>query len=196
MPIGTSAAPAAPDGAPTTSRRHTYVAVALAGMVLLLAAAFAWRWWTHAAVFGGLGDSGSSDPLPVADAALSTTVVFPKVEGSPEAITITDLDATFSANTAGADAAFWVCHMGATEDAIGAVHDPGSTCRDTEPFTQGMRFDYGVAPHSDYLFVTITPTRPGVAHVESVDIEYRRGSDHLYQHGTQSIRVDRKITAR
>jgi hypothetical protein len=172
------------------------ILVAVVAVVLVVAVVVAWRWWTHPKAFTGLGDSFISDPLPLADAALSTTVIFPKVSGSEEAITIEGLDATFSSNTAKADATFWLCHIAADEDPIGAVHDPGSVCSDIEAFTPPMRFEHGVAPDSDYLFVTITPTRRGVAHLDTVDVDYRRSGDHFYQHGTQTIRVDRMITAR
>lgn len=86
--------------------------------------------------------------------------------------------------------------MAPGEAPIIAVEQPGSACSDIEPFTSSMRFEHGSAPDSDYLFVTITPTRQGVAHLESVDVEYRRSRDHFYQRGTQTIRVDRMITVR
>ena len=57
-----------------------------------------------------------------------------------------------------------------------------------------MRFTHGIAPDSDYLFVTLTPTRRGKAHLESVAVEYRRPGDRFFQRGTQTIRVDREIT--
>lgn len=168
----------------------------MAGVVLVVAGVVAWRWWTQPTVFTGLGDSYKSDPLPLEDAALSTTVIFPKVNGANEQVTIEGLTATFSDNTAKADASFWLCHMASGEDPIGAVHDPGSVCSDIEAFEPPMRFNHGIAPDSDYLFVTITPTRRGIAHLESVDVDYRRSRDHLYQHGTQTIRVNRSVTAR
>lgn len=151
-------------------------------------------WWTHATVFTSLGDSSGSDPRPVAKGALSTTIIFPKVAGNPETITIKNLDATFSTNTAQADATFSICHMRAGEDPIGAVYDAGSVCHDIVPAEAGSAFRLGVAPDSDYLFGTMTPSRPGSARLESVEIDYQRGASHLYQRGSQSIRADRKIT--
>ncbi|CAN5464885.1 hypothetical protein BH09ACT12_BH09ACT12_25810 [soil metagenome] len=172
------------------------VLVAVGAAALLLAGTVAWHWWTHPTAFSDLGDSFRSDPLPLAKAPLSTTVIFPKVGGSAESIEINDLDATFSANTAKARATFWVCHMGANEDPIGAVHDPAATCGDIEAFLPPMEFNHGIAPNSDYLFVTITPTRRGTAYLESVDIDYQRSGSHGFQRGTQTLLVDRRITAR
>ncbi|MGN0062699.1 MAG: hypothetical protein ACI379_00535 [Nocardioides sp.] len=164
--------------------------------VALAVGSVGWNWWTHPKAFTDLGDSFIADPQPVADAALSTTVVFPKARGTHETITVNRLSATFSSNTAEADTTFWICHMSAHEDPIGAVSDPGSECSDMEAFAPPMRFDHGVAPDSDYLFVTITPTRPGTAHLTGVEIEYQRSGEHAYQRGAQAIRADRKITAR
>ena len=107
-----------------------------------------------------------------------------------------DLDVTFSANSAEARATFWVCHMSEGESPLLAVHDPSSTCRDIEAFSPPMPFEHGVEPDSDYLFVTITPTQRGSARMRSVAIDYRRSGEHGFQHGTQTIRVDRRITAR
>ena len=188
---GASAQPAA--SRPRRSRR--VVPPAVLSATLAVAGVTAWQWWTHPTAFDDPGDSVRVAPVPVSDAALSTTVVLPKVSGSSEEIVVDHMDATFSTNTAGAVASFWVCHMAPGEDPIGAVHDPGAVCRDIEPFEPQLRLDHGVAPDSDYLFVTITPTRRGVAHLETVDIEYRRSGDHFHQRGTQTVRADRKVTA-
>ena len=131
----------------------------------------------------------------MADAALSTTVIFPRVDGEPESVTIDRLQAVFYKNTANATATFSICHLGAGEDPIGAVHDPESFCQNIVPVQAGASFHYGAAPDSDYLFVTITATTAGVAHLARVEIRYERGASHLYQQGTESIRVDRKVTA-
>jgi hypothetical protein len=192
----TTGVPATSDPAARARRRRNLVLAAMVAVVLLAAGAMAWRWWTHPSAFSGLGDSYSSDPLPLSGAALSTTVIFPQASGSPEQVTIDGLDAKFSSNTAKAAATFWLCHMAGGEEAIGSVHDPGSVCSTIEAFKPPMRFDYGVAPDSDYLFVTLTPTRRGVAHLKAVDVDYQRSADHFYQQGTQTIRVDRTITVR
>lgn len=103
---------------------------------------------------------------------------------------------TISRNTAEADTTFWICHMSAGESLIGAVHDPSQTCRDYQEFKPPMRFQHGIAPDSDYLFVTLTPTRSGVTSLASVAVDYRRSGKRVYQRGTQTIHVDREITVR
>lgn len=186
----------AASGAQPARRRRSSILAILIAFVLVAAGMVAWNWWTHPKAFGGLGDGHETDPLPLADSALSTTVVFPKVSGPPETVTIRSLDATFSENTAEAGATFWLCHITAGEVPIGSVFDPESTCADIEKFTAPMRFEHGVWPDSDYLFVTITPTRSGVAKLESVDIDYSRSKRHLYQRGTETIAADRVVTVR
>ena len=172
------------------------VAIAVAVLAAGVAAGLVVRWWTHPTIFGSLGDSYVSLPLPVAEAALSTTVIFPQVDGEPETVTIDRLHAVFSKNTANATATFSICHLGAGEAPIGDVHDPGTDCHDIVPVEDGASFLHGVAPDSDYLFVTITPTTAGVAHLARVEVRYERGAGHLYQRGTESIGIDRKVTAR
>ena len=170
--------------------------MAIAVLAIVVVAGLGARWWTHPTIFGGLGDSYVSLPLPVADAALSTTVIFPQVDGEPETVTIERLHGVFSKNTANATATFSICHLREGEDPIGAVHDPETYCQDIVPVEAGASFHHGVAPDSDYLFVTIAPTTAGVAHLVRVDVRYKRGAGHLYQQGTESIRVDRKVTTR
>ncbi|MFO6462325.1 hypothetical protein [Aeromicrobium sp. MLTX1] len=192
----TSADPAASVPHPPARHRRNRILAILVTIVLVVAVMVAWPWWTHPKAFGGLGDGYESNPRPLEDSALSTTVVFPKIKGAPETVTIRSLDAAFSENTAKAGATFWICHMTAGEDPIGAVFDPEATCADMEKFTAPMRFEHGVRPDSDYLFVTITPTRSGVAKLESVDIDYSRSKRHLYQRGTETIAADRVVTVR
>ncbi len=171
------------------------MAVAVAVLAVLVGAVSFLRWWTHPTVFGGLGDSfATSGPRPVADAALSTTVVFPRVDGEPETVTIDRAEAVFAANTAEATVSFSICHLGADEDPIGSVDRPEKYCADVVPLEPGARFRHGV-PDSDYLFATIAPTRAGVAHLAEIELTYQRGAGHLYQRGTETIRVDRKVTA-
>ncbi len=138
---------------------------------LLVAAVFVgWHRWTHPSIFTGLGDTYASPPLPVGKASISTTVILPKVDGEGEEVTIEGLSADFSSNSAERRCRSGVPHDAAA-DPIGAVRDPRPFCEDIEAFEPPMSFDYGVAPRSDYLFVTITPTRPGEAHLASVTVD-------------------------
>jgi hypothetical protein len=180
---------------PRQSSRRVTVVVAVGVVVVVVLAGVGLRWWTHPNVFGGLGDSFASVPLPVADAALSTTIIFPKVEGEGETVRMHHIEAIFAKNTAEATATFFICHLSAGETPIGAVHDPAAYCSDIVAFEAGASFHYGVFPSGDYLFVTITPTRPGVARLARVEVGYERGARHFYQRGTESIRVDRKVIA-
>ena len=165
-------------------------------LAVLVAAALGARWWSQPSLFGKSGFGAfSAAPRPVAKAALSTTVIWPKTDGEPETVTINDAQAIFSKNSVKATATFWVCHMGAGESPIGAVHDPQDACQDIVPLEAGASYLHGVAPDSDYLVVTITPTRRGVAHLERVEVDYVRTRAHLYQQGTESLDVDCRITA-
>lgn len=171
------------------------VGITVSVLVVVMATVIGVRWWTHPTLFGDLGDSFASDPLPAAEASLSAAVTFPQVDGEPETVTIDGATAVFSQNTAEATATFSICHLGAGEDPILVAHDPARYCQDIQPLEAGATFHHGHAPDSDYLLITITPTTDGVAHLARIDVAYRRGASHLYQRGTESIRVDRKVTA-
>ncbi|MFC6286722.1 hypothetical protein ACFP3Q_10955 [Nocardioides sp. GCM10027113] len=178
-------------------KRHPLRTAVIVAVALLVAAgAPALHWWTHPSVFGGLGDAHRLAPRPLDRAAVATAVTLPRTEGEAETVTIEDVQAVLSENSARARVTFRICHLGPGEDVIGTVHDPGRFCKDSETFEPGMSFRHGVAPDSDYLFAMITPTSPGVVHLEQVEITYQRGRDGLYQQGTQTIRVDRKVVAR
>lgn len=180
-----------------TSRRWLKLgATAIAGVLVLVLAGLGLRWWTHPTLFGGLGDTFFAKPRPVAEASLSSTVIFPNVHDAEETITFKNFKAVFSNNTAEAKATFSICHLSAGEMPIGAVHDPEEYCRDIVPAGAGAAFHYDRYPDGDYLFVTITPTRAGAARLARVEVTYARGRQHLYQRGTESIRVDRKVTAK
>ncbi|GAB2746404.1 hypothetical protein GCM10027273_26070 [Nocardioides pakistanensis] len=168
----------------------------MAALVVVTLTGFGlWR-WTHPTVFGDLGDSIVAAPRPVAKAALSSTVVFPQIGGEPETVTIDDARPVFGRNTAEATAAFFICHPKESEKpGIGAVHEPANFCKELEPVEPGTAFRYGLEPASDYMIVTITPTRPGVAHLTHIELSYQRGARHFFQQGTESIRVDRKVVA-
>ncbi len=169
--------------------------IAASVTALCLIAVLGVRWWTHPTVFDQSGVGGSADPRPVARAALTTTVIYPRVSGEPETITIDRLRAVFAENTAEATATFMICRLQAGQGPIGTAHHPEDYCTDLEPVEPGDLFLHGVAPDSDYLIVTIAPTRPGVAHLTDVEIDYRRGARHRFQQGTQSLAPDLTVIA-
>ena len=102
-------------------------------LAIAVAGGFGAWWWTHPTAFRDLGDSFALQPRPVDEAVLSTTVIFPKVDGEPETVTIDSLGPVFSKNTARATAAFSICHLSPGEDPIGAAHDPAEFCQDLDP---------------------------------------------------------------
>lgn len=187
--------PLAPTVRSRWSKRRIAVLAATVAVAALLVLGV--RWWTHPTLFDSLGDSVTLKPRPVARAAVSTTVVFPRTEGeSIEKVTLNDLDAVFRTNTAKAQVSYAICRMSAGEDPVLAVGNAGRFCSNLEPFESGARLNLGVDPDSDYLLATVTPTRPGVAHLTQVRLTYALDRSHLWQRGTQTVRVDRKVTAR
>jgi hypothetical protein len=180
------------------SRRRGRTRAVVVGVVVVLVVvgAAGLDRWRHPTAFGGLGDGFVADPRPVAQAGLATTVIFPVTRGEDvETVALRDVSAVFSTNTAEATATFSVCHMSPGENPIGVVDEADDYCARVEPFTPGMELRRDETHTSDYLVVTVTPTRPGVAQLERVEVDYRRAARHFLQQGVESIRVSRRITA-
>lgn len=172
----------------TWSVRGAVVLVALSTVVALVAG-FAW-WWTHPTLFRDLGVAEGMDrPLPVAQARLSEGIVFPPLHGGTT-VDLRSASAHFTTNSAAARASFVICHDGA----VGLVKgDLGKYCTSTTALPSSFRFAHG---DREIVVMTLTASKPGRVHVDKVTLDYRRGSDRLWQRGKQTIAVDLTFSAR
>ena len=63
------------------------------------------------------------------------------------------------------------------------------------PIDGDTTFRYERGSHED-LILTMTPSRPGSARVDSVTIDYAFDGSHLWQRGKQTITIDATLRAR
>ena len=167
-------------------------------LALLVALVLAWRWWTHPNLFAGQGTAGMvSVARPVAKAALHVGITNPDLDRDEDVIVaFRGATAVFEKNTADAGATFWICQGG--DSVLGSSHGSleSSTCRNPRPLKEGTEMTYSSDPKSDYVVVTVTPKRAGVARLDRVDLDYSLGADHFYRRGTESLDTDVTIPAR
>jgi hypothetical protein len=133
--------------------------------------------------------------LPVAKAALHVGIT--DLDRDEDVIvTFRDATAVFEKNTAEAEATFWICQGG--DSLLGSSHGPleSSVCRNPRPLKEGSDMTSSSDPASDYVVVTVTPKRAGVARLDRVDLDYSLGADHFYRRGTESLDTDVTIPAR
>lgn len=172
--------------------RHT----ALLGLLVLagLSVWAAW-WWTHAAVLdervGGAGFDMA--PQPVEKATLHAEVASPRPRGdADETLTFRSVELRFAENTADARAQLSVCVPRDPAEVVGVI--TGSLtkfCREVRLIEPGttMRWRDG-HPLSEYMVLTIEPSRPGKARIDQIKIDYSRDRAHLWQRGTALASVD------
>jgi hypothetical protein len=153
---------------------------------MLVAGWFAWDWWTHPTQLGPAGNrfwsrqgAGGLRPLHVA-------VTMPTLNDERETLTVTRVEANVAADSADAVVIFTVCTLRPGQDPIMSAHGRlDAYCAATRP-ADGAELVLGPHGQGDYLIMTLTPSRPGVVRVPSVDVTYRHGWNRLRQHGTET----------
>lgn len=181
----------------SAGRRRRVRGLVAAGVVLgvlIVAAVGLARWWTHPTHFTDAGDGLAAEPRPVADAAVHMAVALPPIDGDEVVVTLRRLEAHFSAGSAAAPAAFSVCRLG---DRIPPGYVRGELsahCAEVVPVEEGTVFRHG--PDSgEVLVMTVTPSAPGLSHVDSVTIDYELDRSRFWRRGAQTIAVDLLVAA-
>lgn len=171
---------------PTVRRVIVFGGSALIVLGLL---AFGW-WWTHPTLFSDLSGEYSADPRPVDQAAVALSVTYPPMHGGA-VVDLRSASAHFRDDSVAARATFVICR-GTTP--LGLVDgDLAKWCTSVLDLPATLQYK----PSSDETVVMrVQPTRPGRVVIDSVTLDYRRGADHLWQQGTQTIQVGLTLTAR
>lgn len=177
--------------------------VALLATVVLGVAAGAW-WWMHPSAFkSGAGAGMKFNPVPIGDTPIYVGFAQDGSSRDSETVTLRSAHIRLRDNTAGATATVAVCTRRPVAKgtlALGSgiaatMPDLRKYCTSLRPVRPGvkMQLDDG---GRQYLIATISASRPGHAVFATADLTYSRDAHHLYQRGTQHIKVDTITTVR
>lgn len=153
------------------------------------------RWWTHPDLFADDGSSSRVASKPVERATLHVGVTSPSTKERDEVeLTFRDATAHFLENSAQAEATFWVCSGDNVVGTAGGRLE--KHCDDPRRIERGTKMTYSSEPGSDYVVLTLEPTRPGGVRLDRVELDYFLGADQLYRRGTDSVDLDITVQAR
>jgi hypothetical protein len=179
------------------SRRTTWVVAALVTACLVVAAPLAYHWWTHPDLLPDSATSVHWAPQPVDEAATAFAVLPPAATGRPVGLTWHGASAVLAENTGQAEITYSLCDTVQKPDpdiASWPVTDLIQICSAQHDLVDGTHLTY---PNPRQLvLMTVTPTRPGAVHVTGVDVRYSLGARRLFQHGTDHVALDLRLTAR
>jgi len=191
---------AAPDASVAPTRNRHVLVVALV-IVAAIMAAVVWRVVDLRSeppeVLGpSLGGFGfSADSVPLSKSTMQVGIMAPyRGEEDPETLTFQSASAHFRRNSADAIATISVCLPRDSQNGGlgggGAVHAPTleEFCRDVRPVVPGTTLRWGTeSMDGEFLVLTVRPTRPGVADIDSFTFDYARDDAHGGQSGVERI---------
>jgi len=183
------------------SRRKQRVIVVALVIVAAIAASVIWRVVEDRSeppqVFGARigGFSFVADPVPVNSSTMQIGFMAPyKGREDPETLTFRSASAHFERNTANAAATISVCLPRKTLNGGlgggGVAHAPTleDFCREATPVVPGTQLQWGTeSMDGEFLVLTVRPTRPGVADVDSFTFDYTRDDAHGGQSGVERL---------
>jgi hypothetical protein len=149
------------------------------------------------------GFSFVADPVPVSSSTMQIGFMAPYTgKEDPETLTFRSATAHFRRNTADAVATISVCLPRQSQNGGlaggGAVHAPTleKYCREARPVVSGTTLQWGTeSMDGEFLVLTVRPTRPGVADIDSFTFDYARDDAHGGQSGVERLN-DQKFVVR
>ncbi|AWB92204.1 hypothetical protein C3E78_08325 [Aeromicrobium chenweiae] len=141
------------------------------------------------------GFSFEAKPVPLAESTMQVGFMGPyDGKEDPETLTFRSATAHLRNNSAGATATISVCLPRKSPDGGlaggGAVHAPtlAEYCREARPVVSGTTLRWGTeSVDGEFLVLTMNPTQPGAAEVDSVTFEYKRDAAHGGQSGVERV---------
>ncbi|CAN5274906.1 hypothetical protein BH09ACT12_BH09ACT12_29060 [soil metagenome] len=194
----TALAPPPTSGASTRDRRPVVVGPVIA---VAIVATVVWRVIDHRSeplqVFGPVvgGFGFAADPVPLSESTMQIGFMAPyEGQEDPETLTFRSAEAHFRRNTADAVATISVClpRTSPTTDLGGGGVVHAATlegfCRKVQPVVPGTTLHWGTeSMEGEFLVLTVRPTRPGVARIDSFTFDYTRDDAHGGQSGVEHV---------
>lgn len=141
------------------------------------------------------GFSFVADPVPVSSSTMQFGIMAPYVgKEDSETLTFRSATAHFRRNSANATATISVCRpRGSSNGGLGgggAVQESTlkKYCQKAHPVVSGTKLRWGTtSSRGEFLVLTVSPTRPGVADVDSFTLDYSRDQAHGGQSGVEIL---------
>jgi len=173
----------APGSTPRGSRRFSRWSIAgVLAISVLLGLVLAYSlWWSKPNTFPGVGNKFSMKQTVEGLHPITFDMVARSVDDDPETITLSGVRPRVVINTADALITFAVCQRG--EPFMSAE---GTAARSCEEITDVDGGQVRLTPAATTtITMTVTPRRAGRVVIRGMDVTYARGSDHLWQRGSQ-----------
>lgn len=184
---GTSTHEQTSTASPTRPRRGLGRRWIVAGMVVVtiigLASAY-WLWWTKPTTFGAVGNGLGFEQTAGTMHPVTIDMVQRSAHADAETITVNHVSPRVTMNTADAVITFAVCHR--SEDSMfGAADGLAKRSCGTIADVEGQQVRL-TGDATTTITMTVTPRRPGRVVIRGMDVDYIRGSDHLWQRGSEA----------
>lgn len=178
--------------------RRWIVAVLVVLVALGLTLAYS-LWWTKPTTFGVSGNEFGSNVFGFRQTTetmhpVTVDMVQRSVYDDAETITVHDVSPRVVANTADALITFAVCRR--SEDFPFASADgPGERSCETVSGVEGQQMHL-TGDAITTITMTVAPRRHGRVVIRGMEVDYSRGSDHLWQRGSQATGPVVKVQVR
>lgn len=163
-------------------RRWIFAGI-LVATVVGLALAYS-SWWTKPTAFGGVGNGFGFKQATETMHPVTVDMVQRSAHADAETITVNEVSPRIVANTADALITFAVCRR--SEDALFMAAD-GLAKRSCETLTEveGQQVRL-TGEATTTITMTVTPRRPGRVVIRGMEVDYIRGSGHVWQRGSEA----------
>jgi hypothetical protein len=141
-------------------------------------------WWTKPTAFGGVGNGFGFKQTAETMHPVTIDMVQRSAHAAAETITVNDVSPRIIANTADAVITFAVCSRSGDAPFMSADGLAKRSCETlTEVEGQQVRL---TGDATTTITMTVTPRRHGRVVIRGMEVDYSRGSGHLWQRGSEA----------
>jgi hypothetical protein len=163
--------------------RRWIVAGILVATIVGLALAYS-LWWTKPTTFGGVGNGFGFKQTTETMHPVTVDMVQRSAHADAETITVNDVSPRVISNTADALITFAVCRRSEDSPFMSADGLAKRSCETlTEVEGQQVRL---TGDATTTITMTVVPRRHGRVVIRGMEVDYTRGSGHLWQRGSEA----------